>query len=39
MSWRNLIPRNAATISSESFIGIVAAVAPGFSPGEKLRPQ
>ena len=27
--------RNAATISSESFIGIVAAVAPGFTPGEK----
>src|SRR5271157_6658286 len=39
MSWRNLIPRNAAMISSELFIGIVAAVAPGFSPGEKPRPH
>src|SRR5271157_4900376 len=38
MSWRNVIPRNAAMISSELFIGIVAAVAPGFSPGEKPRP-
>src|SRR5271157_1107002 len=36
--WRNLIPRNAAMISSELFIGIVAT-SPGLQPRGQAAPS